>query len=178
MGIAHGCLFLWRPLRLQVIFHRFNHLLYRTALESLLLRPAPRIGFLTLSSLSRRGQILTDMKKIAQKGSLLPKHLTTLQPDPFRPVPNGVNLAIQSPARFPRAVSQATPHCLHVTEGGPVEGPGAVLGLRRHQPHFLPVPGTFALSLPWLHGSNQRSIGLSNHMFGPHLGQKAVGLRV
>src|SRR4030095_16972050 len=121
MRIAHRCVFLWRPLRLQVILQRFNHFPYRTAFESLLLRPAPLFGFLLpLGTLSRCGQILTDMKKIAQEGSLLPEHLTTLQPDPFRPVPHGVNLAIQSPARFPRAVSQATPRCFHVTEGGAV----------------------------------------------------------
>src|SRR5688572_29109163 len=178
MCVAHGCLFLGCAFRLQVLCQRFRYLLDRAALESLLLCLAPPSGFPTLRTLCCRSQILTDMKKIAEECPLFAKHLATLQPDPLGPVSHSVNLAIQSPARLPCAVSQAMSHRFHLAEGRPIGRGGAVFGLRCHQPHFLPVAGTFALSLSWLHGSNHRSVRLRNHIFSPDLRQDAEGLRI
>src|SRR5436309_13523460 len=101
MRVTHRCFLLGCSLRLQVKGQCFNHLFSRTALESLLLRPVPLSGFLTLRTFGCRRQILTDMTEVAQESSLLPKHLTTRQPIPLRHVSNGVNVAIHSPARFP-----------------------------------------------------------------------------
>src|SRR5688572_11223320 len=178
MRLAHRCLLFGRLLRLEVPCQGFNHLLHHATFESLLLCPAPLISSGTLRTLRRRGQIFTDMKKIAQKGSLFAEHLLTMQPDPFRSVSDGVNLAIQSPARLPRAVPQAAPNSFHLAEGGSIDRSGTILGLRCHQPHFLPLSGTFALSLAGFDGADQRSVSLGNDMFRPHPGQNAEGLRV
>src|SRR5438270_1477189 len=158
MGVAHWCLLLWRPFRLQVICQCLNDLLCRTSLEPLLLHPAPLMGFLALRAFSRRRQILADMIEVAQKGSLLPKHLTTLQPNPLRPVCNGVNAAIQSPTRLPRAVSQATPCGCSVREGGPIHRRGAFLSLCCHLFDLLHFSWPFALPLSCLYRSNHGSI--------------------
>src|ERR1044071_447547 len=152
-GFLLGC-----SLRLQIRLQCFNHLFWRTALESLLLRPPPRSGFLTLRTFSRRRQILTDVIEVAQKASLLPEDLTALQPNPLRPVPNGVNVAIQSPTRLPCAVSQATSCGFDRCEGGSIHRPGAVMGLGRHQLDLLPLSGTFALPFSSLNGADHRSI--------------------
>lgn len=53
---------------------------------------------------------------------------------------------------------------LHAAEGGPVHDGGAVLGLRGHQPHLLPISRTLALPRPRRHCANHRTVGLGNHV--------------
>src|SRR5882724_13103888 len=95
---------------------RLNHLLHRTPLESLLLRPAPGIGLAAPTDDRSGTQILADVEKVAQKDTLLPEDLPALTLDPAGPVSAGVDDAVQSPACLPRAVPPAPSGFFHAAE--------------------------------------------------------------
>ncbi len=73
---------------------------------------------------------------------------------------------------------QRRPGFCHAPEGGRVERGGALLGLRRHQPHFLPLAGTFPAPGPWLHRADHGSVRLGNHLLSSHCGQHPKGLLI
>ena len=118
------------------------------------------------------------MIEVAQEEALLLEHFPALSPNPLGPVPHGVDLTLQTPACLPGAVSPTPTRFFHTAEGGPVDRRGTALGPRRHQPHFLPLAGTFARAEAAFHGADHGSIGLGNHMLLTGGRQYPIGLIV
>src|SRR5579871_395066 len=112
----------------------------------------------------RLAEVLADMIEVTQKGPLSTEDLPALQTDPIRSVTNGVNVAVQSPSRLPRAMAPASARFFHAAEGGRVAGRGAVLGLCRHQSHFFPVAGAFASARSRSQCADHGAVGLGNDL--------------
>src|SRR5437899_10691962 len=106
------------------------------------------------------------------------KDLPTLQADPVRAVPASVDAAVEAPAGLPGAVAPTTARFGHAAKGGPVDGRGAVLGLRRHQAHLFPFAGSFALPCARLDRAEHLAVGFSNHLCLAHRRHLAKPLRV
>src|ERR1700690_3507531 len=92
--IAYGGVFFRCGDGFQMLGQGLNDFSHGSALEPALLGSAPPLWSLRPAAVSRGGQILADMKEIAQEGSLRPENLAGLHPDPFGAVPLGVNLAV------------------------------------------------------------------------------------
>src|SRR4051794_5356641 len=118
------------------------------------------------------------MKEITKESALGSEHLLALQPDPFGSVAHGLNLAVQSPPCLPCTMAPTPTGFLHAAEGGPVHDGGAVLGLRGHQAHLLPISRPLALPRPRRHCANHRAVGLGNHVLLSSGGQQPERLFV
>ena len=87
------------PVGFQMFGHSGQHLLYRTALESLLLRASPWIRLIRPATGCGGPQIFADVEEVAQKAGWCAEHFPALQPDPIRAVSQRVNLTVQPPNR-------------------------------------------------------------------------------
>src|SRR5688572_15625692 len=144
-------------------------------LEPSLLCSSPPIRSTGSASLSGCSQVFADMKEIAQEDSLRPEHFTRLQPDPFRSIPDRVDVAVQPPTGTAGTMAPPPSHLSDFAKGGTIKDLIFALSLRGRQSYFFPVPRPFAIPFPGRHSANHRSIRFSHHVLGSHQRQDAKG---
>jgi hypothetical protein len=105
VAVAHRRFLLIRAFGFQMGLQRGDDFLHRSPPPPLLLRPPPAISPAGLTTGRRRSQVFADMKEVAAKDALLPEDLLALRADPPGTISHRMNLAVQSPARHPEAVS-------------------------------------------------------------------------
>ncbi len=82
-------------------------------------------------------------------------------------------------ARLARAMTPAPPGLGHAPESRRVRGLRRTLRLRRHQPHFLPLPGPHSgTSAAGFDGADHGPIGLGHDGLGARGGQDAKALLI
>ena len=145
MGVAHRGFGFQGGLRFQVFRPTGQHLGHRPVFEAFLLGAPPLTWLSSAAGGGGGGQIFTDVKVVAEKSGLRSEDFPALQPNPIRAVTHCVDVTVQSPAGLPRAMAPTPSRFSHAAEGGPIDGRGAVFGLRRHQTHFLPFAWAFPL---------------------------------
>ena len=164
--VAYGCFFFRRGVGFEVFFQTAQHEGHGPALEAFLLGAAPRIGLSRTAGGRGGGQMFADVKVVAPAGGLRGKHFPALQTNPLGPVSHGVDLAVQSPAGFPGAMPPTSPGLNHTAEGDSRLRPGALLGLRRHQPPLFPRARTFPLPRAGIDRAEHRAVSLGDDAGG------------
>lgn len=163
MGCADRRQFLRRVRGFQVRLQFADNQLGSSAPKPSVLGAPPAIGIVRTATDRCGRKVFADMEEVAEETTFVSKDLIALQGDPTGPVGHAVNVALQSPTRRFDAMAPTTPHLIDVPESGCVECLHAVLGLRRRQTYFPPLPRAFARPFARVYGANHGTVDFGDH---------------
>ncbi len=119
------------------------------------------------------------MKEVGQHPGLIPKDFAALQADPLGAIGHHMDATLQSPAGVLGAMPPALTDLRDRSEGGAVVDPGATVGLRGHQAHFLPLPRAWlSADASRFERADHRPIRLGDEARGAFGWQAAKALRI
>src|SRR4051812_20564852 len=178
MTVAYWGQLLVRSDWFQILCQGANDFCRRSFFEPVLLGSAPSPGGFCAASRGGLGQIFADMKIVAQEGALWPKDFAALQPNPFGPIAQRVDLTVESAPSAAGTMTPAPAHLIHFTKGGGVNGVCLAQDLSCRQTYFFPIPRLFTLARAGRHRTNHASVRLGHHVLGSLRGQQAKRLLI